>query len=136
MVKDAESHADEDKKRREIIDARNQADALVYSIEKTLRENKDKVDPKEATLIQTEIEHTKSAIETDNLDQIKKAIESLTQASHKLTEMMYQQAAQQQAQGAQQAQSEGQSQEQKADEYSEEEVIDAEVVDEEKDKTS
>ena len=139
MVKDAESHSEEDKKRREVIDARNQADALVYSIEKTLRDNKDKIDPKEATLLQTEIENTKTAIESNNLDQIKKAIESLTQASHKLTEMMYQQAAQEQqaqAPGAQQAQPGEQAQEQKSEESAEDEVIDAEVVEEDKDKTS
>jgi molecular chaperone DnaK len=137
MVKDAETHAEEDKKRREVIDAKNQADALVYSIEKTLRENKDKIDPKEATRIQTEVENTKSAIESNNIDQIKKAVESLTQASHKLTEVMYQQAAQEQAQaqGAQQAQATDQTQEQKEGSDSEGEIIDAEVVDEEKDKS-
>lgn len=137
MVKDAETHAEEDKKRREVIDAKNQADALVYSIEKTLRENKDKIDPKEATRIQTEVENTKSAIESNNIDQIKKAVESLTQASHKLTEVMYQQAAQEQAQaqGVQQAQATDQTQEQKEGSDSEGEIIDAEVVDEEKDKS-
>ena len=86
MVKDADVHSEEDKKRREVIDTKNHADTLVYTLEKTLRENKDKIDPKEASLLQTEIENTKSAIQTDNLDQIKKAVESLTQASHKLSQ--------------------------------------------------
>jgi molecular chaperone DnaK len=135
MVKDAEAHAEEDKKRRELIDVKNQADNLVYNLEKTLRENKDKVDPQEASRIQSEIENTKSAIETDNIDQIKKAIENLTQQSHKLTQMMYQQAGadQQQAEGAQQQQAGGQQQAQGESEE-EEEVIDAEVVDEEEKK--
>jgi molecular chaperone DnaK len=115
MVKDADSHAEEDKKRREVIDTKNQADSLVYSLEKTLRENKDKIDPQEASKIQAEIENTKSALQTDNLDQIKKAVESLTQVSHKMTEILYQQPAQQQPDAA-----------------NEEEVIDAEVVDEDK----
>ena len=137
MVKEAESHAEEDKKRRELIDVKNQADNLVYNLEKTLRENKDKVDPQEASRIQSEIENTKSAIETDNIDQIKKAIETLTQQSHKLTQMMYEQAGaqQQQAEGAQQQQQAGgQQQAQGEGEEEEEEVIDAEVVDEEEKK--
>lgn len=136
MVKDADSHSEEDKKRRELIEARNQADQMVYSLEKLMRENKDKIPDEEAKLIQTEIENTKKAMEGDDTEKIKKAMESLTQASHKMTEMMYQQAAQQQAQqqgpaGKQEAggQAEGQAQ---TEGPSEEEVIDAEVVDEEK----
>ncbi|MBD3413873.1 MAG: molecular chaperone DnaK [Candidatus Aminicenantes bacterium] len=139
MVKDAEKHSDEDKKRREMIDVKNQADNLVYNLEKTLRENKDKIDPKEASKIQTEIENTKSAIEGDNIDHIKKAIEKLTQTSHKITEMMYQQSSNQQGQpgeGAQQTAGgpaqQGKAKEQESkDSEDEEEVIDAEVVDEE-----
>ncbi len=136
MVSDAETHADEDKKRREVVDVKNQADNLVYTLEKTLRENKDKIDPQEASQIQTEIDNTKSAIATDNVDQIKKAIESLTQVSHKISEMMYQRASQQQAQqGASQGEqdsSEKKTEDQQAANGSDEEVIDAEVVDEEK----
>ncbi|NIO49692.1 MAG: molecular chaperone DnaK [Candidatus Aminicenantes bacterium] len=138
MVKDAEAHAEEDKKKREVIDAKNQADQLVYSLEKLLRENKDKIPEDEATRVQTEIENTKKAIESDNLEQIKQAVEALSQASHKLTEMMYQQATQQQQaqQGpAQQEEAGGQTAEQASSGGpSEEEVIDAEVVDEDKNK--
>jgi len=130
MVKEAEAHAEEDKKRREIIDAKNQADQLVYSLEKLLRENKDKIPAQEASRVQTEIENTKRAIESENLQQIKQAMEQLSRASHKLTEMMYQQATQQQAQ---QSSAGSQKEEQQASsQSSEEEVIDAEVVDEEK----
>jgi len=134
MVKDAESHSQEDKKRRDVIDAKNQADQLVYSLEKLLRENGDKIPSEEAGRVQTEIDNTKKAIATDDLDKIKRAVESLTRASHKLTEMMYQQAGQQQ-----QAQETGGAQQQ-ADEAqgpkpgggSDDDVIDAEVVDEDK----
>lgn len=138
MVKDAESHAEEDKKKREVIDAKNQADQLVYSLEKLLRENKDKIPEDEATRVQAEIENTKKAIESDNLEQIKQAVEALSQVSHKLTEMMYQQATQQQQaqQGPTQQEATGnQTAEQASSEGpSEEEVIDAEVVDDDKNK--
>jgi molecular chaperone DnaK len=138
MVKDAEAHSDEDKKKREVIDAKNQADQLVYSLEKLLRENKDKIPEDEAARVQTEIENTKKAIESDDLEQIKQAVEALSQASHKLTEMMYQQASQQQQaqQGPPQQESAGdQAAGQTSSEGpSEEEVIDAEVVDEDKNK--
>ncbi|NOR21994.1 MAG: Hsp70 family protein, partial [Candidatus Aminicenantes bacterium] len=138
MVKDAESHSEEDKKKREVIDAKNQADQLVYSLEKLLRENKDKIPEDDATRVQAEIENTKKAIESDNLEQIKQAVEALSQVSHKLTEMMYQQATQQQQaqQGpAQQEAAGNQTAEQASSEGpSEEEVIDAEVVDDDKNK--
>ncbi len=135
MVKDADAHSEEDKKRREVIDAKNQADQLVYSLEKLLRENKDKIPEDEANKLQTEIENTKKAIEGEDPEQIKQAVETLSQASHKLTEMMYQQADQQQAQqGPADAQAGPQEQEKASSEEasSEEEVIDAEVVDEDK----
>lgn len=135
MVKDAESHAEEDKKRKELIDARNHADQLVYSLEKLLRENKDKIAEEDAKNIQTEIDNTKKAIESEDINQIKSAMETLSQASHKLSEMMYQQATQQQAQqasdatgGAQDTSAGGH----QAEDEGEAEIIDAEVVDEDK----
>jgi molecular chaperone DnaK len=138
MVKDADAHSDEDKKRREIIDAKNQADHLVYSLEKLLRENKDKISDEDAKNIQAEIDSTKKAIESEDIDQIKQAIEALSQASHKLSETMYQQATQQQAQQAPEAQEAPQDTSgaggQQADAEDEAEIIDAEVVDEDKDK--
>ncbi len=139
MVKDAEVHAEEDKKKREVIDTKNQADQMIYSLEKLLKGNKDKIGEDETKKIQIEIENTKKAIESEDLEQIKKAIESLSQASHKLTEMMYQQAAQQQqaqqtnAQQEAQSNSESQTTDKETSESgSEGEVIDAEVIDEEK----
>ena len=136
MVKDAEAHSDEDKKRREVIEAKNQADQMVYSLEKLLRDNRDKVPEAEAQKIEEEITNTKKAIETDDLDLIKKATEALTQASHKLTEIMYQQAGQQQDQQQQDPGSPGEQaqDQQKSEAAEEEEVIDAEVVDEEEKK--
>jgi molecular chaperone DnaK len=132
MVKDAEAHSAEDKKRRELIDARNQADQLVYSLEKLLLDNKDKIAEAEAERVKTEIEATKKAIESENLDQIKSAVESLTRASHKMSETMYQQASQQQASsepGPQPGAQAGQ-----GGAAAEGDVIDAEVVDDDKKK--
>src|SRR5512136_1572287 len=96
MVKDADAHSEEDKKRREVVEARNQADQLVYSLEKLLRENKAKIPAEEADRVQKEIENTKKAIESDDLDRIRKAVEDLSNASHKLTELMYRQSGPQQ----------------------------------------
>jgi len=135
MVKDAEAHSEEDKKRKEVIDAKNQADQMVYSLEKLLRENKDKIPEEQASQIQSEIENTKKAVESEDLEQIKQALEKLSQVSHKLTEMMYQQAAQEQTQQdtAQQGEGGEKTSEQASSQAStDEEVIDAEVVDEEK----
>ncbi|MGZ5486924.1 MAG: molecular chaperone DnaK [Candidatus Aminicenantales bacterium] len=142
MVKDAESNAAEDKKRRETIDARNHADQLVYSLEKLLRENKEKIPAEEAERVQKEIENTKKAIESDDLERIRKATEDLSNASHKLTEIMYRQAGPQPgadggAAGGPGPQSGHQQQPQSGDgrgRSDEGEVIDAEVVDEDKKK--
>ena len=130
MVKDADSHAEEDKKRREVVEAKNQADQLVYSLEKLLRENKERIPEDEAESVRSEIENTKRAIESDNLEQIRRATEALSQASHKLTEMMYRQAGAQQQEPGQQQQQPGQEGASSAAGGGEEEVIDAEVVDE------
>ena len=139
MVKDAETNASEDRKRRETIDARNHADQLVYSLEKLLRENAGKVPAEEAESVQREIENTKKAIESDDLERIRKATEDLSKASHKLTELMYRQAGPQPGSGPSGggAQSGHQQQASGGDgrggSASEEgEVIDAEVVDETK----
>jgi molecular chaperone DnaK len=140
MVKDAESHAAEDKKRRETVDARNHADQLVYGLEKLLRENMEKIPAGEAEAIQREIENTKKAIESDDLERIRKATQDLTNASHKLTEMMYRQAGPQPGSGpagegagpqtgTQQQASGGDG---RGDGSADGDVIDAEVVDEDK----
>jgi molecular chaperone DnaK len=98
LVKEAEMHADEDKKKRELIDARNMADSLIYSTDKAVKEAGDKVDDATKANIDQAIENLKKAMEGDNAEEIKKLTEDLTQASHKLAEAMYAQASQQQAQ--------------------------------------
>jgi len=103
MQQDAELHADEDKKRKELVETKNQADSLVYATEKTLRDLGDKVDAETKSKVEQEMESLKKAIEKgDNVDEMKKGIESLTQASHKLAEIMYSQATQDQGGGQQQ----------------------------------
>ncbi len=94
MQKDAELHAEEDKKRRELVETKNQADALVHSTQKSLKELGDKVDAETRTNVENEVENVKKALESDDVDTIKTAVEALTAASHKLAEMMYAQASQ------------------------------------------
>ena len=92
MVKDAEANAEADKKRKELVEAKNQAEALVLSTEKTLKEHGDKISSAEKSKIEEEIKTLKSALESDDLDNIKAKTESLMQASLKLGEAMYKQA--------------------------------------------
>ena len=92
MVRDAESHAEEDRKKKELIDTRNQADSMIYMTEKSLKEHGDKVDSTVRTSIESAISRTKTAMEGSDVQAIKNALEELQQASHKLAEAMYQQA--------------------------------------------
>ncbi len=92
MVKDAEMHSSEDKKKREVIEARNQADGLVYTTEKALKDHGDKVDDETRKGIETALEELKKAIEGDDPEAIKSKTEALAMASQKLGEVMYQQA--------------------------------------------
>jgi len=94
MTKDAELHADEDKRRKELVETRNSADALVHATEKSLKDLSDKVDEETKTNVEKEIENVKQVKDGDDVDAIKAATEALTQASHKLAELMYAQAAQ------------------------------------------
>ncbi len=89
MVKDADAHADEDKKRRDVVEARNQADTLIYSTEKSLKEYGEKVDDETKKNIEAGIETLKKALEGTDLEEIKKATEGLSEAAHKLAEAMY-----------------------------------------------
>src|SRR5689334_4629386 len=89
MVKDAEAHAAEDKKRRELVEAKNQADALVHTTERTLQEAGDKVPESERAPVQSAIQGLKDAIGTDDVDQIKSKTEALAQVAMKLGEAMY-----------------------------------------------
>ncbi|MDI6849023.1 MAG: molecular chaperone DnaK [Candidatus Saccharicenans sp.] len=141
MVKEAEAHAAEDKRRREVIDARNQADQLIYGVEKLIRDNRDKIPAEEVSKAEQEIANTRKAMESDNLEAIRSAMDSLARTSHRISEVLYRQAGpQQQAQGQEQPGGQYQSYAQggptgsggKDDGRGEEEVIDAEVVDDDK----
>ncbi|MBF0467549.1 MAG: molecular chaperone DnaK [Desulfamplus sp.] len=94
MVRDAELHADEDRKKRELVDAKNSAESLINQSEKTLKEHGDKVDSGTKNKIEDALAELKRAKDGDDADLIKQKIEALTQVSHKLAEAMYQQAAQ------------------------------------------
>ncbi|MBK5099852.1 MAG: molecular chaperone DnaK [Desulfobacteraceae bacterium] len=109
LVRDAEIHVDEDKKRRELVDARNMADSLIYATEKSVKEAGDKVDEGTKAGINLAIENLKKAMEGENTEEIKRLTEELTQASHKLAEAMYAKASQQESQagGAAGAESDG-----------------------------
>jgi molecular chaperone DnaK len=89
MVKDAQSHAAEDKTRRELIDARNQADSLAYQAEKTLNENRTKVEVGTASALESAIASLREAVKGDDLAAIKSASEQLQRASHALAEQLY-----------------------------------------------
>ncbi len=125
MVHEAESHAEEDKKEREKAEVRNNANTLVYQTEKLLQEHGDKLADTDKGDIEKEIENTKKAIEGGDTDQIKSAVERLTQAGHKLSEKLYSQAGA--AQDQAQAQDPGQASPQKNEDYEE---ADYEVVNE------
>src|SRR5664280_25896 len=100
MAKDAEGHAAEDRKQRDTIEARNSADAMVYNVEKTLKEHRSKVGEAEAKEIEAALEETKKAMADNDPARINSATDRLTTASHKLAEAMYKTAGQP---GAQQA---------------------------------
>ncbi len=93
MTKDAELHAEEDKRRKELVETRNSADAMVHATEKSLKDLGDKVDAATKASVEKEIANVKKVKDGDDVAAIKTAVEALTQASHKLAELMYQQAA-------------------------------------------
>src|SRR5271157_1082960 len=97
MAKDAESHAADDRKQRDTIEARNRADAMVYNVEKTLKEHRGKIGEAEAKEIEAAIEETKKAMAENDPARTNAAVDRLTAASHKLAEAMYKTASSQQA---------------------------------------
>jgi len=92
MVKEAEAHSGEDKKKKELIEARNQADGLVYTTEKSLKEHGDKVDDETKANIEKALEELKEAMKGESKDEIQAKVEALAQSAHKLAEAMYAQA--------------------------------------------
>jgi len=94
MMREAESHADEDKQLRERIEARNKLDGLIYSTERTMSEHKDKVDASTISDIEAALADAKAKLDSSEIDEINGAYDKLVKSSHKLAEIMYQQAAQ------------------------------------------
>jgi molecular chaperone DnaK len=131
-IKDAEKYAEEDRQRKEKVEVTNQADALIYSTEKTLKELGDKVTSDQKQKVEKAIEVTRDALKSEDIGRIKSAIEDLTKEMHAISTILYQQQAQQQQQG-QQGGTSGQ-QEPPQEENKDEKVTDAEykVVDEDK----
>ena len=93
MTEHAEEHAEEDKKKRELVDTRNQADQLIYSVEKTLKEHSDKVSDDDKTNIEKAMDDLREAAKAEDIESIKAKMEALTQASHQLAQQMYEAAA-------------------------------------------
>jgi molecular chaperone DnaK len=119
MMREAEMHADEDRKRREEAETRNQADSVIYQTEKTLKEHGDKLDESDRKQVEDALEEAKEALKGSNLDAIRSSSEHLMTASQKFAEVMYQRA--QSQHGAQAA----------AGDSGGDDVVDAEVVDDE-----
>tara|TARA_B100002003_G_scaffold38228_1_gene33799 strand:+ start:376 stop:2307 length:1932 start_codon:yes stop_codon:yes gene_type:complete len=125
MVKDAEENADADKKRRELVEARNQAESMIHGAEKSLAEHGDKVDEATRGAIQTAIDELKTAAEGDDLEAIKAKTQALTEASMKLGEAIYKASSDAEQAAAQQAAAEDAARDG-------DDVVDAEFTEEEK----
>ncbi len=132
LVKEGEAHEEEDKKKRELIEVKNQADSMTYGIEKNLKEMGDQIDADQKTKIEESIAKLKTAMEGDDVEAIKAAQEEATQASHKLAEAIYANAtAKQEEAGAAGTSEEGaQSESAKTDD----DVVDADFEEVDKDK--
>jgi molecular chaperone DnaK len=132
MVKEAEKFAADDTKKKEEVELINQADTLAYATEKSLKDFGDKVSPSERADIESRLNDLKTAIKDKNTTRIKKAMEDLTQASHKLAEEIYKQAAsKQQAQGEKtENREQGTAEPKEEKKKKEEDIIDAEYKEE------
>jgi molecular chaperone DnaK len=91
MVREASAHAEEDRRRRELVDARNQADSLAYSVEKTINENRDRLPAVEVERVERAIADVREAVKGDNLEAIRTASGELQKASHAIAEQLYKQ---------------------------------------------
>jgi molecular chaperone DnaK len=126
MIKDAESHADEDRKQRELAEARNLAENAAYQAEKQVEEMGDQLDETAKSEITEAIAAVKGVLESQDAEDIKAKTDALQAAFHKVSEQIYQAASEQQATSADGAGADG------AGDEPEEEVVDAEVVDDER----
>ncbi len=129
MMKDAESHAGEDGKRKETIESRNRLDGLVYSVEKTYSENKDKLGAGDSGELEAAIAESKTALGGDDSDAMNNAFNRLQTASHKLAEVLYSQTAAETGAPDEQANSAGAGAESSTTSAPDDNVIDAEYVD-------
>ncbi|PYV32073.1 MAG: molecular chaperone DnaK [Acidobacteria bacterium] len=136
MTKEAELHAEDDRRNKDEVEVKNRADAMVYSTEKTLKEHRDKISDADAKQIEAALEEAKQAIKSGNTNEITAAVERLTTASHRLAEAMYRQARPSPGEPPSDAAGAGASSDggSGGKAKGEGEVIDAEVVDEEKKK--
>ncbi|MDD5613811.1 MAG: molecular chaperone DnaK [Candidatus Omnitrophica bacterium] len=130
LVKDAEAHAEEDKKKKELIEARNELDGLVYSTEKSLKDNADKINPSDKKAVEDALEKAKSKLNSEEVQDIKNAKEQLIKSSHKLAEEMYKQTTQAQSQPSSEQQTEAQSGAEGESKKGKDDVIDAEYKEE------
>ncbi|MBN2400880.1 MAG: molecular chaperone DnaK [Spirochaetes bacterium] len=94
MVRDAEEHADEDRKAKDLVQAKNEADTIIYSLEKMIKDNEGKINASEKQSIESEISNLRSALESNNIDTIRNAKTKLEQVSHKFAERIYKESAQ------------------------------------------
>ena len=117
MVKDAEGHAADDKARREVVDARNQADSLAYSVEKTIAENRDRLPAADVERVERAVAAVRDAVKGENLEALKAATADLQTASHSIAELLYKH------------QGQGSTQGRGGNAAPHDEVVDAEVVD-------
>ena len=130
-VKDAEQYANDDKKKKEEVEVRNESDNLVYTTEKSLKENGDKVSSDDRLQIEQAITDVKNALKANEVEQMKKAKEVLIQSAHKLAEAIYKEAQKAQEQKGNQQPPQGNAGQGPSEGASEENVVDAEVVDDE-----
>ena len=130
MVKDAEANAETDKKKREEVDVKNQADSLVFQVEKNIKEHGDKISPEDKSKIEADLKDLKEALEKNEIETIKQKTQDLTQSSMKMGEAMYKDQQSSEAPGAEQHKQEDNTNETKSDD----DVIDAdyEEVDDDK----
>jgi molecular chaperone DnaK len=89
MAKDAEANSADDRKRKDEIDARNRADSMVYQVEKMLKDHRDKIGEEDAKSVEAALDSTRKTMQAGSVEEINKAVDTLTQASHKLAEAMY-----------------------------------------------
>lgn len=136
MIKEAELHKEEDRKKQELIEAKNEADSMIYSIEKSLKDYGDKISSEERNKINDAIQNLKNKMNTDNITEIRNALEELKKASYSMTERIYQEASRQANANQNYQSGTSQSQNTQNTDKKDDSVVDAdyEVVDDDKNK--